>query len=209
MPTFHDITRPLHNDTPPWPGDRHVEFKFVARIPEGSSVNIGNLALSVHNGTHADAPFHYNNDGQSIDQLPLDLHIGPAQVLDVRGHAAITTTLLESLGAGAAPRLLLHTGAWTNPTTFPTTWGLMDLDVPAWLASRGVRLIGLDAPSVDELTSKDLPRHHACDDAGLCILENLLLDHITPASNYELIALPLRIKGADGSPIRAVLRAPE
>ena len=85
----------------------------------------------------------------------------------------------------------------------------MDLDVPAWLATRGVRLIGLDAPSVDELTSKNLPRHHACDQAGLCILENLLLDDIAPASDYELIALPLRIVGADGSPVRAVLRTPD
>jgi arylformamidase len=209
MPTYLDITRPLHPGTPPWPGDRHVDFKFVARIPDGSSVNIGNLALSVHNGTHADAPFHYNNDGPTIDQLPLDLHIGPAQVLDVRGHAAISIALLKSLGAGTAPRLLLRTGAWIDPDTFPADWGLMDLDVPAWLASLGVRLIGLDAPSVDELTSKTLPRHHACDDAGVCILENLLLDDAPPGAPYELIALPLRIAGADGSPVRAVLRCAE
>ncbi len=208
MPTYHDITRPLHCGTPPWPGDRHVEFKFVASIPEGSAVNIGNLSLSVHNGTHADAPFHYNNAGLTIDQLPLDLHIGPAQVLDARGHATISTALLESLGAGAAPRLLLRTGAWTDPMTFPSHWGLLDLDVPAWLADRGVRLIGLDAPSVDHLTSKDLPRHHACDAAKICILENLDLDHVAPGSDYELIALPLHIKGADGSPVRAVLRSP-
>jgi len=209
MPTYHDISRPLHRGTPPWPGDHPVDFKFVARIPDGDAVNIGNLAISVHNGTHADAPFHYNNNGLTIDQLPLDLHVGPAQVLDVRGHAAITINLLSSLGAGAVPRLLLQTGAWATPDTFPTDWSLLDLDVPAWLASRGVRLIGLDAPSVDELTSKELPRHHACDDAGLGILENLLLDDIKPRADYELIALPLRIVGGDGSPVRAVLRAPE
>lgn len=209
MPTYFDITRPLHNGTPPWPGDRCVDFKFVARIPNGDIANVGNLAISLHNGTHADAPFHYNNDGQTIDQLPLDLHVGPAQVLDVRGHPAITIALLDSLEAGAAPRLLLRTGAWTSPDTFPADWGLMDLDVPAWLATRGVRLIGLDAPSVDEITSQDLLRHHACDDAGLCILENLLLDDVAPRDDYELIALPLRITGADGSPIRAILRTPD
>ncbi len=207
MPTFIDITRPLRNDTPPWPGDRGVDFHHVARIAEGSAVNIGNLSLSVHNGTHADAPYHYNDQGVSIDQIPVETYLGPAQVVDVRGHPAISIDLLKSLGAPSAPRLLLHTGAWTEPTVFPTTWPLLDLEVPAWLAEQGVRVIGLDAPSVDELTSKDLPRHHACDRAGVLILENLLLE-AAPAGTYELIALPLRIPTGDGSPIRAVLRQP-
>ncbi|WP_221032761.1 cyclase family protein [Actomonas aquatica] len=203
--SFIDITRPLRSDTPPWPGDHPVVFTAAARIAEGSAVNLGNLSLSVHNGTHADAPYHYNENGTTIDQVPLDAYVGPAQVVDVRGHATISVALLESLGAPTAPRLLLHTGAWSAPDQFPETWPLLDLDVPAWLAERGVRVIGLDAPSVDALTSKDLPRHHACDHADVLILENLLLDAASPGL-YELIALPLRIAGADGSPIRAVLR---
>ena len=109
------------------------------------------------------------------------------------------------MGAPAAPRLFFHTGPWTDPLTFPRIWTLLDPEVPAWLADRGVRLIGLDAPSVDELTSKDLPRHLACARAGVLIIENLCLDDVAPGV-YELIALPLRIVGADGSPVRAVLR---
>ncbi|MCF3651301.1 cyclase family protein [Synoicihabitans lomoniglobus] len=206
MSTFIDITRPLHNGTPPWPGDRAVDFKHVAKIRDGSAVNIGNLSLSVHNGTHADAPYHYNDSGATIDAIPVDAYIGPAQVIDVRGHATISIALLEKLHAGTAPRLLLHTGAWTNPAEFPTTWSVLDLDVPAWLAARGVHLIGLDAPSVDELTSKDLPRHLALDRANVLILENLFLEAADPGL-YELIALPLRLTHGDGSPIRAVLRS--
>lgn len=206
MSRYIDITRPLHPGTPPWPGDRTVSFQFVARIPEGSAVNIGNLALSVHNGTHADAPYHYNEHGATIDAISVETYLGPAQVVDVSEHPLVTIEHLVARGVGPAPRLLLRTGAWTDPGTFPTTWSLLDLDVPAWLAAQGVRLLGLDAPSVDSLTSKDLPRHHACDRAGVLILENLQLDEVRPGF-YELIALPLRIQGADGSPIRAVLRA--
>lgn len=205
MPAFIDITRPLHPGTPPWPGDRGVTFTQAARIRDGDAVNVGHLALSVHNGTHADAPYHYNDRGLPIDAVPIETYVGPAQVIDVRGHALVSIALLESLGVGRSPRLLLRTGAWLDANTFPTVWSLVELDVPAWLAARGVKLIGLDAPSVDAIESKDLPRHLAFDAAGLCILENLLLDDIEPGA-YELIALPLRLRDADGSPVRAVLR---
>lgn len=161
--------------------------------------------MNVHNGTHADAPYHYNDASATIDAMSVETYVGPAQVLDVRGHPKISNALLSQLGAGSAPRLLLRTGAWIDPHTFPSHWSLLDLDVPAWLTAQGVRLIGLDAPSVDEVTSKDLPRHHACDYANLLILENLLLDD-TPPGPYELIALPLKISRGDGSPVRAVLR---
>lgn len=201
-----DITRPLHNRTPAWPGDTPVAFNFVARIRDGDAVNVGHLSISVHNGTHVDAPFHYHDAGIPIDQVPLEVHVGPARVVDIRGWDAITVARLEEIGAGSAGRLLLRTGAWQHPDVFPETWPLMDLEVPAWLAKQGIKLIGLDAPSVDALTSKDLPRHLACHAAGLFILENLLLDD-APPGDYELMALPLRIQGADGSPVRAVLKA--
>lgn len=205
MSPLIDITRPLHNGTPEWPGDTPVAFDFVARIADGDAVNVGRLTVSPHNGTHVDAPYHYNNAGITIDQVPLDTYIGPARVVDVRGWDAITIERLDAIGAGSAERLLLRSGAWTSPDEFPRTWPLMQPDVPAWLTGQGVKLIGLDAPSVDELTSKDLPIHLACDAAGLFIMENLLLDE-APPGDYELMALPLRLAGADGSPVRAVLR---
>ena len=205
MSRLIDITRPLHNGTPEWPGDTPVAFNFVARIANGDAVNVGHLSVSVHNGTHADAPYHYNDDGIPIDQVPLETYVGSARVVDIRDWTAITIPQLIAIDAGSAERLLLRTGAWTRPDAFPQSWPLMDPDVPTWLNAQGVKLIGLDAPSVDELTSKDLPIHLACNAAGLFIMENLLLDE-APAGDYELIALPLRLTGADGSPVRAVLR---
>ncbi|MFM9092287.1 MAG: cyclase family protein [Verrucomicrobiota bacterium] len=203
-----DISRPLHPGSPHWPGDCPTAFHLNARIAAGSSCNVGELRLSVHNGTHADAPFHYDDRGATIDALDLGCFVGPARVIDARGHAALTAELLAGLGAAeiaAAPRVLFRTDAWGDPGAFPTAWPLLDPDLPARLAARGAVLVGLDVPSVDELTSKDLPRHRRMDAAGLLILESLDLRGVE-AGVYELIALPLRLRGADGSPVRAVLR---
>ncbi len=203
-----DISRPLHPGSPHWPGDCPTAFHLNARIADGASCNVGELRLSVHNGTHADAPFHYNNRGATIDALDLGRFVGPARVIDARGRAALTADLLADLTAAeiaAAPRLLFRTDAWGDPAAFPSTWPLLDPALPAWLAARGALLVGLDVPSVDELTSKELPRHRRMESAGLFILESLDLRGVAPGV-YELIALPLRLRGADGSPVRAVLR---
>jgi arylformamidase len=202
---IHDISRPIHTGMPVWPGDTPAEFAFANTKAAGYSANVGRLRLSLHTGTHADAPYHYNDAGLRIDEVPVDTYVGPARVVDIRGHATITTALLAAHDFSATPRVLFKSDTWTNPAEFPREWPLMVPDVPAWLAARGVKLVGLDVPSVDHIKSSDLPIHHACDAANLAIIENLDLRAVTPGV-YELIALPLRIKGADGSPLRAVLR---
>ena len=202
---FHDISRPIHTGMPRWPGDTPAEFKLVATIPAGSACNIGRLQMSVHTGSHADAPYHYNQAGAKIHELPVDTFVGPARVVDVRGHAVITTELLAAHDFSATPRVLFRSDSWTDPEVFPASWPLLATDTPAWLGAHGVKLIGLDVPSVDHLTSKDLAIHHLLDAAGIIILENLDLRAVPPGV-YELIALPLKIKDADGSPGRAVLR---
>lgn len=201
---FIDISRPIHTGMPVWPGDTLAEFKLVATIPDGSACNVGRLHVSVHSGTHADAPFHYNDTGLRIDEVPVEIFVGPARVVDLRGHATITTALLAAHDFTATPRVLFRSDAWPDPAVFPSRWPLMAADVPAWLGARGVRLIGLDVPSVDSLAGGGMPLHHACDAAGLIILENLDLHAVAPGV-YDLIALPLRLRGGDGSPVRAVL----
>jgi len=203
---FHDISRPIHTGMPRWPGDTPAEFKLVATISAGSAVNVGRLQLSVHTGTHADAPYHYNQAGARMDQVPVETYVGPARVVDVRGHATITIALLSAFDFSTTPRVLFKSDTWTDPDYFPDSWPLLAANVPAWLGARGVKLVGLDVPSVDHLTSKNLPIHHALDAAGLVILENLDLRAVAPGV-YELIALPLKIRDGDGSPVRAVLRS--
>lgn len=200
-----DLTRPIRTGMPVWPGDTPTEFAFSNTKAAGYAANVGRLRLSLHCGTHADAPYHYNNAGRKIDEVPVDTYVGPARVVDIRGHATISPALLAAHDFTATPRVLFKSDTWTDGSAFPREWPLMTPEAPAWLAARGVRLVGLDVPSVDTIDSQDLPIHHRCDAAGLVILENLDLRAVTPGV-YELIALPLRIEGADGSPVRAVLR---
>jgi len=200
-----DISRPIHTGLAVWPGDIPVDFSFSSTKANGADANVGRLTMSVHAGTHMDAAYHYNESGMRIDEMPLDLFVGPAQVVDIRGLALVTPAFLEACDFTASPRVLFRSDTWRDTAIFPAAWPMLDPATPAWLAERGVRLIGLDVPSVDALVCPGMPMHHIVDRAGLFILENLDLRNV-PAGIYELIALPLRIRGGDGSPVRAVLR---
>ena len=212
MSTLYDISRPLHTTTAPWPGDTAFEYRLTWRMDAGASVNVGAITMGTHNGTHADAPFHYLSDGECIDALDLSLYVGPAVVTDVSAAGwSITQDALADVASqlgthGNVTRLLLKTGSWPDSTRFPERIPTLAPGVPAWLGKRGVRLLGLDVPSVDTIDSQDLPVHHALAAAGVCIIESLDLSAVAPGV-YELIALPLRIVGGDASPVRAVLRA--
>jgi arylformamidase len=202
-----DITRPLHSGMPHWPGDVPTTFQVNMRIADGHACNVGQLKQSVHNGTHADAPWHYDDQGARIDAVDLSHYVGPCRVIDARNRGTLTPDLLDGLSPGGIPRLLFRTDAWSDPATFPTTWPLLSGEMPARLAALGIRLIGLDVPSVDALTSRDLAMHHALGNAGILILENLDLRSAEPG-DYELIALPLKVRDSDAAPVRAVLRTP-
>lgn len=210
MAAFHDITRPLHNALAPWPDDTAFDYRLTWRMDAGSSVNVGAVTMGTHNGTHADAPFHFLPDGARIDALDPGIYVGPAVVADVTGVGWTVgrddlADAARHFGQNGVTRLLLKTGAWPDGAPFPTRIPLLAPDVPAWLGEHGVRLLGLDVPSVDAIDSHDLPIHHALAAAGVHILESLDLSAV-PAGVYELIALPLRIAGGDAAPVRAVLR---
>jgi arylformamidase len=199
-----DISRPLAADTACWPGDVPFSFRLGATIAGGASVNVGSIQTSVHTATHCDAPFHVNDNRVTVERMVLDAFVGPAWVVDVRG-ASRWRDRLEGLDFAATRRVLFHTGGWPDTTRFPESIPVMEPDLPDWLAERGVWLIGVDLPSVDPLDSKTLDIHHAIGACGITIIEGLWLERV-PAGRYELIALPLKIVGADGSPVRAVLR---
>ncbi len=210
MVTFYDITRPLHNALPPWPGDTAFDYRLTWRMDAGASVNVGAVTMGTHNGTHADAPFHFLPDAAHIDALDPAIYVGPAIVADVSDAGwTITRRHLDAaaphFGRDGVTRLLLRTGVWPDGAPFPERIPLLDPDVPAWLGERGIRLLGLDVPSVDAIDSRDLPIHHALAAAGIHILESLDLSAVS-GGVYELIALPLRIADGDAAPVRAVLR---
>jgi arylformamidase len=204
--TLIDITLPMSSALASWPGDTPCDFRLAWRMSAGTSVNVGSLTTSVHSGTHTDAPFHFLPDGQTIDQLDLTPYVGPAVVVDVRGRDVIRLEdFPPQIDFRATPRLLLKTDAWLDTAQFPQSIPVLAPGVATSLRERGVILIGVDVPSVDVLDSKDLPVHHEIGRCGIYILENLNLHDVSPGE-YELIALPLRIVGADGAPVRAALR---
>lgn len=207
MPALIDISRPLSNSTAHWPGDTPFDFSLPVRRDSESGINVGAFTSSTHFGTHLDAPFHFTDSTETIDQLDLGVCYGDALVVDVRGHTLIGSELLPDT---LPKRVLLRTDSWLSSAEFPISIPTLSLEAVHKLAAQNVVLIGVDVPSVDQLDSKDLPIHHALYRAGITILESLLLADVTPGS-YLLAAFPLPISGGDAAPARAMLieREPE
>jgi arylformamidase len=202
----YDISRRLENGMPVWPGDTEFNYKVSWTKEESGSVNVGTLTMSTHTGTHVDAPFHFDDNGKKIIDLDLDLYIGPVKVLNMTGKKSISVEDLERTDFEGFERVIFRTLAWENPSVFPEVIPYIEADVAPFLAGKGVRLIGVDVPSVDSIDSKSLTAHHYLHANGIHILESLKLNDIEPGV-YELIALPLPLVDADGSPVRAILRS--
>ena len=198
-----DISLPLDTRLAGWPGDTEFEYQLVWRRSAGATVNVGAVRMSTHCGTHIDAPFHFDEDGQKVDELPLATFVGRAFVIHVRDRQNISRGDLSRELQGAT-RLLIRTDAWSDPHSFPEGIPVIDLDVPDWLRSQRIVLLGVDLPSVDALDSKELPVHHALARNQVTILESLNLRDVDEGA-YDLVAAPLRIVGADASPVRAFL----
>jgi arylformamidase len=207
---MRDISIELREGTPPWPGDTPYSCTWSWRISAGASVNVSAIALSPHAGTHADTPLHVTDGAPASESLPLESFVGPARVVGAEdAPATIEFDWLEPrLEAGAKlERLLLRTGKTIAGGSFPDEWPTVTPECVAELARRGLRLFGVDAPSVDDRHSRELPNHHAIFGAGAVILENLDLRGVADGG-YQLLALPLRIAGLDATPVRAALVEP-
>lgn len=200
-----DISRRLEKGVPTWPGDTPFSYEVSWSKEQSGSVNVGKLTMSIHTGTHMDSPFHFDNDGRKVLDLDLNLYVGPARVIDVSGKLSIGAEDLLVHDLDGVTRLLLRTNSWKNSDEFPTEITYLRADLAPFLAEKGIQLIGVDVPSVDPLDSKELVAHHGLHAHDIHILEGLILDRVEPG-DYELIALPLPLAEADGSPVRAVLR---
>lgn len=200
-----DISRPLFVGMPVWPGDTEYQFKLAWTKKESGSVNVGQVLLSTHTGTHIDAPYHFDENGKKVHELDLSLYLGTVRVVHLPHRESIGASDLEGIDLKGVKRLLIRTDSWTDPTRFPQSITYMRPDLATFLGEKGVQLLGLDVPSVDPIDSKELPAHHALHRQGIHILEGAFLSGVEEG-DYELIALPLKLEGADGSPVRAVLR---
>lgn len=204
---LRDISITLAGGTPEWPGDTPYSCGWTGTISQGSSVNVSSYTTSPHVGTHADAPLHVRDGWPGSHELPLEAFFGRASVVDVSaasGEIEIET-IDSALRDGAIERLLLKTGSGIASGTFPESWPTLSEACARVLLGRGLRLVGVDAPSVDERHSKSLPVHKMIFSGNACILENLDLRRIA-AGSYELIAFPIKIMSLDAAPVRAILR---
>jgi arylformamidase len=201
-----DISPSLRIGIGVFPGDAAFQTARTFTLGPDCPVNVAEIAMSTHCGAHADAPLHYDLQGASIDQLDLADFIGPARVIDARGANPLCGfNEISSALDDAPPRLLFRLMDRLDPMVWPSGFRTLAPETVERLALGGTRLIGVDVPSVDPETSKDLPSHMVCRAHDLRIIENLMLADVAPG-DYELIALPLKLAGLDAAPVRAVLR---
>ena len=204
-----DISQRLRPGLPVWPGDTAFAQARTWKMEEESPVNVSALTLSTHSGAHADAPLHYSQTAPDIASVALEPYLGECLVVDARS--------LNRRGVGreievgdlphlhSADRVLFRTfesfprDEWVEDTT------AIAPETIEWLAVQGVKLVGIDGPSIDPQDSKDMLAHKAVLKHDIRVLEGLVLDDV-PEGRYELIALPLPIEGGDASPVRAILR---
>ncbi|MCJ9427569.1 arylformamidase [Kordiimonas marina] len=212
MTKIYDISQTIRPGIPVWPGDREFQLTRTweiehGEIEPGCPVNVSEISMSTHTGSHADARLHFDDKGVDSANTALEAYIGPAVVMDLSDEV---TDLVrpEHLAAlpDSAERVLLKLFKSFPHEGWDPAFPAMSPDAIRFLADRGCKLIGLDVPSLDPQESKTLDAHFAVDAAGMAILEGLVLDDV-PEGAYELIALPLKIAGADGSPVRAILRS--
>lgn len=199
-----DISQKLRPGLPVWPGDTEFVAAKTWQMDEGSPVNVSALTLSTHSGAHADAPLHYSPEGADIASVELDAFIGECLVIDARDVTG-EIDVADLPHIDSADRVLFRTYK-----RFPhDEWDAAHIPIApetiAWLAVQGVKLVGMDGPSLDPQDSKEMLAHKAVLKADMRVLEGLVLDHVEPG-RYELIALPLPIVAGDASPVRAILR---
>jgi arylformamidase len=205
MPKLWDISPAIGPGFPVFPGDTPFAQRWTWTLDERCLVNVSELTLSPHTGAHTDAPLHYDASGASIAEVDLATYLGPCRVVHAIGVGALVRPehVLSRL-QDTPPRVLLRTYA-RAPTDWDAAFTAIAPDTVDVLHGHGVRLIGIDTPSLDLEASKTLDSHQCVRRHGMAILEGIVLDDVAEG-DYELIALPLKIAGCDASPVRAVLR---
>ena len=209
---IHDVSVLVHNGIPTWPGDPKFSMSLASSIAKGGVVNLTRLEMGAHTGTHMDAPFHFYQDGSGIDELSLEALIGPCRVFDLSDITShISSATLEACDLKWVTRVLFKTRNsrhWANnDSEFDKEFIALTGNAATQLVQRGVKLVGVDYLSVEAFGGGGrFPVHQTLLGAGVVIIEALNLSQVA-AGDYELIALPLKLKGADGAPARVVLRS--
>lgn len=208
MSKWIDISVPIRSGMPHWPDNPPIVVEKTMDMDHGGAANVSKLSLGVHTGTHVDAPVHFSPNGKGIDEIPIEALVGVARVVEISGDA-VTIAQLEAASIAKGERILLKTrnspAAWQRDD-FVKDAVALTAESAKWLAECGVMTLGIDYLSVGSYAADNgEPVHHALIDAGIIIIEGLDLTEV-PAGPCDLICLPIKIKGADGAPARAIVR---
>lgn len=204
-PRIWDISPVIEAGIPVWPGDTSYSSATTWEIADGCPVKVSKFTMSTHTGSHTDAPSHYDPQGKAIDAVGLDAYIGPCRVLHCIDSSLVQPEDLQGRLDAVPARVLLRTYRQAPQQAWDHKFPCVAAATIALLASHGVKLIGIDSPSLDPQDSKNLDSHMAVKAHQMAILEGIILDEV-PEGDYELIALPLKLSGLDASPVRAILR---
>lgn len=208
MSNWIDISVPIREGMHEWPGDRPLRIESVADVDKGDAYSLARATMTWHVGTHMDAPGHFVRGGARIDAFPPDAGVGRARVIAIRHPREVTARELARHRIRHGERLLLKTRnsgkAWRSPS-FTREFVAIAPDAARFLAERRVRLVAIDYLSVDPFEQVSMPAHQALLGAGVWVVEGVNLERVSPG-RYDLICLPLRIHGGDGSPCRVLLR---
>lgn len=199
-----DISPSISDNMAVFPGDVQYQREVSMDMQLGDHLTLSSITTTLHLGAHADAPNHYAVNGSGIHSRNLNLYMGPCTVIDFDCSRGMQINLEELPEELPTPRILFKTGSFPDPNIWTDEFSFFSDEFVTKFAHRGGVLLGIDTPSIDAADSKDLPAHSAVSQNDLAVLEGLVLGHVEPG-NYNLIALPLRLVGADASPVRAVL----
>lgn len=207
---IYDISLTITPRLPVWPGDPQIVLERVSRIEDGDNANVSRIAMGVHTGTHLDAPFHFLADSSvTVEQLDIEVLTGPAVVIRLPDEVELVTAkvLQQARIPAHTRRLLLKTRNsrfWEDPDAgFQTDFTALRADAATYLVERGIQLVGVDYLSVAPFHDSR-QTHEILLRAGVIIVEGLDLRQVS-AGRYQLFCLPLKLGGADGAPVRAIL----
>jgi arylformamidase len=201
-----DITPVISPRIGVFPGDVGFKRDQSLDFSKGHNLRLSSITTTLHLGAHADSPGHYHSAGKGIETRDLSPYLGRCLVVkaNVPRGERVRKEHLATQPQFPAERILVATGTFPDPDQWNSDFASFSPELIEEWANAGVKLIGIDTPSIDPETSKDLPAHAMVAKHDLCILEGLVLTHVKPGL-YTLVALPLKIEGADSGPVRAVL----
>lgn len=206
MEELIDISRPLRDGMIVWPGSRGVRLTRTLSHDRGDPVTVSYFQADVHAGTHVDAPLHFLRNASPVERLPLEVLVGPAFVADLSDVESVNAGVLGATIPSGIVRILVRTrnsSSWNDDATFDTEFVALTADAASWLVEAGVRLVGIDGPSIQRF--RDGPEaHEILLRAGVTILEGLDLKDAR-TGHYDLICLPILLEGAEAAPARAIL----